>query len=364
MAQTDYAILVGISRYTDDRLRPLSGPVGDVRLMHDWVVSLRGGNIPDNNVTVITSDENSPLQAGNGRMPPVLEDFLDAFIRLVWDPDKERYIRHKESRLYLYFSGHGFCEKYTREAHAALYVANANRILNWNIYGTYLAQWIKDHGLFDEVVLIMDCCRDAELTRQPLVPPLPKATEIGTGLNVKLFELYAAQRGGKTQERAIAARNNEIHGLLTHAFLDALDHAAPGQMAVSSQAIKGYLEERWDILCGSEPVARPEIILPSNGEIRFQRGAAADLWQHFKLNRLSTGNVFEIFDSNFTVVARVTIAADKAHIKRTDCTITSCPINDGILTVPLPAGFYLAITSIGGDVIKRNFMAGDANVEL
>lgn len=363
MSQNDYAILVGISRYIDTRLHPLDGPVGDVRLMHDWMVSPRGGNVPNNNVTIIVSDENSAVREGDD-MPPVVEDFLEVFTKLMWDPVKESYIRHKGSRLFLYFSGHGFCEKYSNEAHAALYVANANRILNWNIYGTYLAKWVKGHGLFDEIVLIMDCCRDAELTKVPLVPPLPKATEIGTGSKVKLFELYAAERGGKTEERTIAARNNEIHGLLTHAFLDALDHAVPDETVICSGDIKGYLEERWDILCGDKPAPPPEIIVPSNGEIQFHRGPAADLIQHFKLERLSIGDKFEVVDHNFNVVASITIASGEARVDRIGSTITSFPINGGILAVPLPAGYNLAITYIGGDVIKRKFLTGDDNVEL
>jgi len=363
VARNDYAILVGISRYADAALHRLDGPVRDVQLMRDWLVSPGGGDLPIANVTPIVSDEMSQVPAGNGEMPPVFQDFLNAFLGLVRKPDKSGYIRREGSRLYLYFSGHGFCEKHRREAHAALYVANADRDVNWNIYGTYFAQWAKDQGLFDEIVLIMDCCRDAEISKLPLVPPLRKPLDIAAGRDVRLFEVYAAPRGGKAQERIVASRNNEVHGLLTHAFLHALEHAAPGQDAISTQTIKSYLAESWSALCNGEPADPPEIIVPSNGEILFQRGAAADLVQRFKLNRLGVGSAFEIIDGRFAVVAQVTIADKNAHVERAGAT-ASCPIDNSVLAVPLPAGFYMAVAPIAGEVIKRNFQAGDGDVEL
>lgn len=364
MALNDHAILVGISRYADTALHRLDGPVRDVHLMRDWLVRPSGGGLPAANVTCIVSDETGQLSPSGEDMPPVLQDFLNVFRRLVCKPDKSGYIRREDSRLYLYFSGHGFCEKHKREAHAALYVANADRDLNWNIYGTFFAQWVKDQGLFDEIVLIMDCCRDAELAKQPLVPPLRKPTDVGAGRDVRLFELYAAPRGGKAQERPIATRNNEVHGLLTHAFFDALDHAGPGQTAVSTQAIKGYLEERWLDLCGSESADPPEIVVPSNGEITFQRGAANDLTQRFKLNQLAGGGVFELIDSGLSVVAHVNIAAGKAQVERSGGDTVTLVIEHDVLTLPLPAGFYMAVAPVSGGVIKRKFQAGGSDVEL
>ncbi|EQM72919.1 caspase family protein [Stutzerimonas stutzeri] len=348
MALDDHAILVGISRYADTSLHQLDGPVRDVQLMRDWLLRLAGGGLPAANVTCIVSDESGQLSPSGEDLPPVFQDFLNAFLRLVRKPDKSGYIRRVGSRLYLYFSGHGFCEKHKRDAHAALYVANADRDLNWNIYGTYFAQWVKDQGLFDEIVLIMDCCRDSELAKQPLVPPLRKPTDVGTGRDVRLFELYAAPRGGKAQERPVATRNNEVHGLLTHAFFDALDHAAPGQTTVSTQAIKGYLEERWLDLCGDEPADPPEIVVPSNGEITFQRGAANDLTQRFKLIQLAAGGVFELIDAALSVIAHVNIAAGQAQVERSGDDSRSIAIVQDVLTLPLPAGFYMAVAPVSG----------------
>lgn len=365
MAQNDYAILVGISRYMDDALHKLDGPVRDVQLIYDWLVSPQGGNVPKDNVIRIVSDESSQVPAVGDDMPPIFQDFMRAFLGLVRKPDKSGYIRRENCRLYFYFSGHGFCEKHKREAHAALYVANADRDVNWNIFGTYFAQWTKDQGLADEIVLIMDCCRDAELAKQPLVPPLRKPTDIGVARDVRLFELYAAPRGGKAQERVIASRNNEVHGLLTHAFLDALDHADPAKPTVSTAAIKGYLQERWSALCGNVPADPPEIILPSNGEILFQRTAAVDLPQRFKLKVLKAGDTLEIIDSNFNVVVRVAIGAADVQIERVGGPTTVCAVDQAGFVVPLPATYYMAVASAhGGGTLRQKFQAGGDDVEL
>ena len=364
MAKDDYAILVGISRYADSSLHKLDGPVLDVGLIQYWLELPEGGGLTSGNIVRIVSDELSQTPAPGENMPPLFQDFLDAYLKIVRKPDKKGFIQRADSRLYLYFSGHGFCNKYEREAHAALYLANADRDVSWNIYGTYFAQFAKDHGLFGEIVLIMDCCRDAELAKEPLVPPLRKPTDIGVTNQARLFELYAAPRGGKAQERKIPSRNNEVHGLLTHAFLDALHHAQPKNATVSSQDIKEYLREQWDALCGDEPADRPEAIVPTNGEIIFQRNGARDVLQRFKLKRLQEGSVFEVIDADFTVVALVTIGAGQATIERTGQAVHSYPITEGVIEVPLPATFCLAVAQTAEGVLKAKFQAGGNDVEL
>lgn len=369
MAQNDYAILVGISRYADSSLHGLNGPVHDVLLMRDWLVSSSRCAVPLENITPIVSDELTKNAAIDQDLPPLFQDFLSAFMRIVRKPGKDGFIRRRDSRLYLYFSGHGFCEKSQRAAHAALYVANADRYLNWNIYGTFFAQWSKDQGLFGEIVLIMDCCRDAELTRRLLVPPLSAVTDIGAGRDVKLFELYAAPRGGKAQERPIPARNNEVHGLLTHAFLDAIDHAAPGESSVRTQAIKDYLEQRWKNICEvsdgglADP---PEIIVPANGEFSFNRPISDDLPQQIKFSALTVGSAFTLFGPpNFSEVAQVTLGAEQAKVVWADGRISMFAIENNVVVVPLPATYYMATAvTPEGRILNRMFQAGDSNVEL
>lgn len=366
MAATDYAILVGISRYADPHLRKLDGPVRDVKLVYDWLTSDNGDPVPPANITCIVSDEQSQHHPTDDGIPPVYQDFLNAFIRLVRKPDKSDLIRRKNSRLYLYLSGHGFSEKHDDRAHAALYVGNTwiKTGPQWNIYGTYFARWAKNHGLFSEIVLVMDCCRDAELTKVASIPALPKPTDIGVPKDVKLFELYAAARGGKAQERKIAERNNEVHGLLTHAFLHALDHARPGSLTVSTSDIKAYLEGSWTILCGNVPADSPEIFVPSNGEILFSRKTSSNLLQRFRLRTLEPGDTFDIVDSTLDDIMHIVIHETGAQVEPRGGPAIESPIDNEMLVVSLPAGLYLAVCRGHGPMLKQKFQAGGPDVEL
>ncbi|ABC30356.1 hypothetical protein HCH_03616 [Hahella chejuensis KCTC 2396] len=378
MASDDYAILVGISRYGDpERLPDLQGPVRDVKLMRDWLTSPTGGDVPATHVIEIVSDETgmtpADLSAGavagdddDHTLPPLFQDFFKKFLKLVSKPDRSGYI-YRDSRLYLYFSGHGFCQKYRREAHAALFVGNSSPIENWNIYGTYFAQWTKDQGLFSEIVLIMDCCRDAKLTQRPMPPPLPQPTNIGASVSPKLFELYGAPRGGKAQERAIVARNGEVHGLLTHAFLDALEHAEWGKTAVPSQAVKNYLESQWRILCEGRPADPPEVVVPSIGEIYFQRKAAKLKSQRFKVKHWGDGEKVRIVNGQFDVIAELTLDGSQVKVRRSlqngdsGGEEVAIPVVDGEFELPLPVSLLMAT---GGASIQQKFETGGDDVEL
>ena len=362
MAQNDYAILVGISRYADNALCPLEGPVNDVGLMYDWLVNEQG--VPQGNIKKIISNiqpqpPDAP-QPSPDSFPPLYKKFEDAFMNIVRKPDRSGYVARADGRLYLYFSGHGFSEKRDRNQHAALYVGNTfiKTGPQDNIYGTYFANWTKSRGLFSEIVLIMDCCRDAEITKVASVPPLPVPAE--TGIDAKLFQLYAALLGGKAQERPIPSCNNEVHGLLTYAFLDAVKYAAPGNNKASTADIKSYLEQRWGSFCGSQPADSPIPVVPENGEIRFSRGAVTPPLQRFKIKSLQTGDAFDIFDNKFSSIAHVTVNGNEVEIRQIDGTVTTSQIENGIFSIPLFPSYYMA----QGGGLRVTFTAGGDDVEL
>jgi hypothetical protein len=356
--QDNYAILVGVSHYADPAsFPPLDGPVRDVALMREWLITPTGGDVPEDHVTTIVSDGAPPPPDGD--MPPVFQNFLDAFMRVVKAPDRS-YVRRPNGRLYLYFSGHGFSQKVENMPQAALYTANSDQDVTWNIFGTFFARWTKDQDLFGEIVLIMDCCRDAELTRTPMRPPLRQPTGLGTV--PRLVEVYAAPRGGKAQERPIPSRNNEVHGLLTHAFLLAIDHAAPSDARVSTAALKDFLAQQWDNVCDGKPADPPEVVVPTNGEILFNRTSALPIDQRFVLTALSAGGTADIYGKGFTRVAHLTVGANDVTV---DIGGTQSHVvigGDRAIVVPLPAGLYGVNTSANAAV--QNFQAGGPDVTL
>jgi len=367
MATGDYAILVGIAKYADQStFCDLQGPINDVALMTAWLTAADGGDVPAANITTIISPPAIPPGTDPDSFPPITQDFEREFKKLVRDTNG--HFISKLGRLYLYFSGHGFCERKDLTPQATLYAANATREFPENIAGTYYALQAKDKALFSEIVLIMDCCRDAEVNRPVTVPAISQAGSGAAG-DAKLFCAYATPKGGKAQERPIAERENRVHGLLTHAFLKALKEARPdGGTSISGSALKRHLLETWNTLCGDIPAPPPEIPTPSGMDIQFPS------------QNLGILQVFEIADFPGTPTAVEVLDSPTHSLARCDLqpstvpsTLTwrgSGPINlafDGkAFSLRLQPGFYRYVLS-GGLSREGLFAAevqGGPNVKL
>jgi hypothetical protein len=170
-------------------------------------------------------------------------------------------------RLYLYFSGHGFSSRdIARGDEAALYAANAAKDYYQHIYGTYFARRAEAKALFKEIVLIMDCCRDAEANRAPIAPALANTPDDDLAADVQVLAIYAVPRGGKAHERAIEGRKGRVHGLLTHALVKAFEEARPtndGQL--SATRLRDHLKESWKTVCGGDDAPDiPKVHLPTS----------------------------------------------------------------------------------------------------
>jgi len=88
--------------------------------------------------------------------------------------------------------------------------------------------------------------------------------------DVQLLMIYAVAKGGKAQEGPIPERNNDVHGLLTHAFMSAIERARPnGTGLCSATRLRDHLVESWDAVCGKDPPPKPEVYLPGIGDIAF-----------------------------------------------------------------------------------------------
>jgi Caspase domain len=296
MAAQDRAILVGISRYSDQSFGALNGPPNDVQRMRTWLLSPDGGDVPAQHIVTLTSPASIPADTDPDDWEPAEHHFQRAYARTVTDPQTRAPIR-RDGRLYLYFSGHGFSERRDQTTQAAIFAANATRFFPNNICGTIFALAAREQALFKEIVLIMDCCRDAELNL-PFSKPAINAGTSDAAPDVRFMALYAAPKGGKAQERSFAELNGMTCGLLTHAFLRSLKETPPDrQDGVSSTAIKQYLFSTWADVCGNIPAAEPEFVSPTGTDIEFPV-AAKGVLQGFKLTQAPVATVtLEIFDA-------------------------------------------------------------------
>jgi Caspase domain len=352
MSADDFALLVGISKYPNPGYSNLDGPSKDVALMKKWLTDPAGGAVPDdvNHIVTIETPEPYPLQFDPDKAPPVADQFDAEFLKLLRARMALKEQRVK-GRLYLYFSGHGFCSRdTTRDSEAALYSANATKEFYEHIYGTQYARVAKGQALFQEIVLIMDCCRDSEINRRPTPRPYSDRPDDGLAAEARLLAIYAVPKGGKAQERQISERGNEVHGLLTHAFIKALDEARPSEeKGISSTALRGHIFATWQTVCAPEPPPRPEILLPSNGDIIFgARNAGEEVVIGFQNNH-PRDTVLMLWNSKLKKIAEFGVSDADSDLFAQNGPVISVARKDTTLILRLQPGYYeFALSSPGG----------------
>jgi hypothetical protein len=278
MVDQDFAILVGISRYKgNETYRDLSGPSNDVAHIYNWLVDVKGGNVPSENIyKLLTPDElltppASSTPAQEKSWTPNFELFKKHYIQIALKKEDGDYFQRK-SRLYLYFSGHGFSRNDDMTQKAALYAADAWGRSTPNIPGTVYAEAAKSVALFSEIILIMDCCRDVQ-RHSPYGAYELDQTERPNSEDVRLFAVYATAKRGRAQERELSGEGGKVFGLLTHALVKALDETSTDVAGrVSGSMLHQYMSMNWEELyTSSTDVAPPppRTILSDAGEVYF-----------------------------------------------------------------------------------------------
>jgi hypothetical protein len=214
MATEDFAILVGITRYMG--LGNLQGPEGDAQRFRDWLIDPEGGAVPADHVHLIVTSGFPDAPSVDDAEPASIR--FDRALRQVLAPGGGAPKEHIGRRLYLYFSGHGFTTRDRPEA--ALYTARATLSFPEQIAGTRYLDILKSAALFDELVLVMDCCRTLEML-SVIAPPLLNLMDDPVGASgVKAFIAYGAPNGLLAREKPLTP-GGPVEGLLTHALLAA-----------------------------------------------------------------------------------------------------------------------------------------------
>lgn len=366
MAAGDFAIVTGISVYPNEGYLPLNGPPNDLKIVKEWLLDPAGGGLVKKNIVVVESPNPYPNKVDPDSAPPVSEDFDREFKKLSRQRMALKENRVKD-RLYLYFSGHGFCNRsQTKPAEAALYSANATREFYEHIFGTHYARVALSWALFAEVVLIMDCCRDSEVTREPTPKPYRDTPDDGLAAQVKLMCIYAVPKGGKAQEREIPERGNKVHGLLTHALIKALNEAQPTDgETISAVALREHIHQSWTSVCGTDAAPRPEIYLPAEGEIYFH---AKNLGGEFEIRYAPpppTDWKITLRDGDLKTVAQLALADGQGgDLLAPGGPLLSFKRNGAALKLRLKPGFYEYETSPPVRTGRFKVDGGGGHVEL
>jgi len=288
----DWAVVAGINYYPG--FSNLQGPVLDTTLFKDW--ALTRGFVPDDQLNHIKSPEAAPPDVYSAE--PTREKIDDAFRRLIRAAEPKRFHRLGR-RLYIFFSGHGIVATGDRTPDyrgAALLMANADsNSLVLHVGARAAAEWFRAHGIFDEVILFTDCCRDQEDNISPsdlIVPPWKALRPEG-----RFFYAFPAMLGSKAWEKPLD-KYGRVRGVFGYVITEALNNPKlyddKGQLTGSALESHLYktiptLNNRQDPIIDYPHDNKPEIIIAKwfprakqPVEIRFDPpcpGCTAELFQ-------------------------------------------------------------------------------------
>jgi len=208
VAADDYAVIVGITSYPG--LKPLQGPENDARVFSEWVEDPAGGQVPGTNIFTIYSS----MYAQTTMAPdahPWKGDVYAAFDKLLDLGNKNG--GRTGRRLYMFFAGHGITPE-NEVDEAALLMANAARGKLSHIPGRAVATYLRAAAYFDQVVLFMDCCRDAWGTTRLQDPDWDIVNRSGA---VEYFFGFGSQWNQKAREAQFELTRGkpEVHGVFT-----------------------------------------------------------------------------------------------------------------------------------------------------
>lgn len=229
MAENDYAVVVGISRYP--ALRDLSGPVNDALSFRDWL--LNRGAVPEENIELIVTPAYTETMTRKNAQP-LRDQVINALDAIL---ERNNNGGKAGRRFYLFLAGHGYAPQVND---AALLMANAGGRSFPAVPGTQFANWFRESAKFEEIVLIMDCCREEYGTIPPQPLPWPNEPSPDAAL-VRYFHAYATQPFLYAREK-ILPPDGMVRGIFTYALLTALEKALPDSAGrITGTAVKDYV---------------------------------------------------------------------------------------------------------------------------
>jgi len=229
----DYAIIIGLQNYPGLGQPALSGPENDANSFRQWILDVKGGNVPQANVTTILSSD-YPVLPGNPINPvfnakPAILDVIGAFdaIRMKSLENQNQNLGPKVgNRLYIFMSGHGIAptpygNKIEKESGLLMSNVEPTNIAapHFHLPGAYAATWFCENEVFEEVFLFMDCCRDLTIVPGLNIFFPPK----GNADKAKRFYAFATRWSRRARERTI---NGKVQGIFTKTLLMGLNGAA------------------------------------------------------------------------------------------------------------------------------------------
>ena len=256
MADTDYALVVGLSHYP--AFETLEGPVADAEEFHKWLIAKDGGAVPVKHTKKIVT---KPLKrktnvTGGKPTSTQIEEFFFGLEDIANKNQQRGDGRVVGRRLYVFLSGHGFA----LTSGAGLLAANASISRpKFHVPGMDWANLFASGCWFEEILLFMDCCR---LTPTSSVIPNPPGLQVARNPDparqCKRLYGFAAPHGRLALERKFG---QSTRGVFSMTLMTGLWGAAanPATGEITSESLRGYLfNNMWSFLDPAD-LQRPEI---------------------------------------------------------------------------------------------------------
>lgn len=262
MAAEDWAIVVGINHYPGISEGNLQGPVADAAAFSEWLQSAQGGDVPNDHITLIQSVDLSPVPLAEDAKPAIGQ-IHQAFSRLLDLSNTNRAAKKGQRvgrRLYVYYAGHGF---EPAPEQAVLLLANAvEKSILYHVPGRSYPDYFYRAGVFDELVLFMDCCRESYPKVPIMEPPLVPITGPNPGNGFRFYG-FGTKWSRNSWEKPIPQPDGPVHGVFTTALLDGLRGCAQesngGTSRITAQSLASWLYNGMKMYLSEEEQRDPEI---------------------------------------------------------------------------------------------------------
>lgn len=265
-----YAIVVGINTYPD--LGNLNAPVADAEAFYAWLRKPDGGNLQAQNIRLLrTTDFPVAEPPVADKAHPIPNEIDVLFQPLVMQGTQGRV----GERIYIFMAGHGFSDPQNMDS-AALYAANAQKLFPYHVAVTEYADWLRRNGVFDEIILIMDCCRDINPVHTISKPALP--TTEGSPRAAEVRSFYAFAVGWNQKARETMGDDGTYSGIFTRALLKALEITRPNDHgAITGQLLKDQIHNIIHSSANTIQLEPPEIKVDSQRDIIFIKREVAGI---------------------------------------------------------------------------------------
>jgi len=292
----DHALVVGINAYPGMQ-EDLAGPCNDARDFEQWLVN--DVNVPADNIHTILSSHNSNGMSVENATP--YSDQIKSKLNSLAPLERQMPIGR---RLYIFVAGHGLSDTSNPE-HTALIAANAEKFGATlpQVVVTQYVNYFKRIYAFTEIVLIMDCCRDATALRNLENHALMAGNVHIDSHKVKIFRAMATRWARKSFEKDF---DGSVRGIFSYTLMEALRNTPHENGEVNGSHIRDYVRQYIHNNAGEKLTQTPEFSGEDYEKLVF-RQTQTKLVLRVLVNSAKTDDIVCLYGGDFSLLQEVSV---------------------------------------------------------